>query len=355
MPTSPPIDLRSDTVTRPTDAMRRAMATAEVGDDVMGEDPTVRRLEERVAGLLGMPAALFVPSGTMANQVAIGLHARPGDELVCDAVSHVYLWEGGGISRLWGVTPRTVEPSSGLLGLDDLRGKIRPDDMHYPRTRLICLENTHNRRGGRVHPITAVAEVSGWARAHHLKMHLDGARLMNAVVASGIGADEWSRYFDSASICFSKGLGAPVGSALAGPADFIDEARRVRKVLGGGMRQAGVVAAAALHALDHHVDRLAEDHAHARVLADAVEETPGLSLESGPVETNLVWIKVDPGLGTAREAADALKAEGILVSALGPQVIRACTHLDVDRDAIGRAAGALRRLAKGATRSPAIA
>ena len=355
MPTSPPIDLRSDTVTKPTDAMRRAMAAAEVGDDVMGEDPTVRRLEERTAELLGMPAALFVPSGTMANQIAIGLHAKPGDELVCDAVSHVYLWEGGGISRLWGVTPRTVEPTSGLLGLDDLRGKIRPDDMHYPQTRLICLENTHNRRGGRVHPITAVAEVSGWARAHHLKMHLDGARLMNAVVASGIAADEWARYFDSASVCFSKGLGAPVGSALIGPSDFIAEARRVRKVLGGGMRQAGTIAAGALHALEHHVERLAEDHEHARILADAAAETPGLSLEAGRVETNLVWISVDPSLGTARAVADALKADGILVSALGPQVVRACTHLDVSRTDAERAAGALRELAKTAARTPAMA
>lgn len=355
MPTSRPIDLRSDTVTKPTDAMRRAMAEAEVGDDVMGEDPTVRRLEERTAERLGMPAALFVPSGTMANQIAIGLHAKPGDELVCDSVSHVYLWEGGGISRLWGVTPRTVEPSGGLLGLDDLRGMIRPDDMHYPRTRLICLENTHNRRGGRVQPITAVAEVSGWARAHHLGMHLDGARLMNAVVASGIGADEWARYFDSVSICFSKGLGAPVGSALAGPSDFIDEARRVRKVLGGGMRQAGVIAAAALHALEHHVERLAEDHEHAQLLAASVAETPGLDLESGRVETNLVWIRVDPSLGTARDVVAALKADGVLVSALGPQVIRACTHLDVERAAVDRAAEALRKLADAPARTPALA
>ncbi len=344
MPTSAPIDLRSDTVTRPTAAIRRAMAEAEVGDDVMGEDPTVRQLEDRVAELLGKPAALFVPSGTMANQIAIGIHAKPGDELVCDATAHVYLWEGGGISRLWGVTPRTVEPASGLMGLDDLRGKIRPDDMHYAQTRLVCMENTHNRRGGRVHPITAVAEVAGWAQAHHLKMHLDGARLMNAVVASGIGADEWARYFDSISVCFSKGLGAPVGSALIGSTDFIDEARRVRKVLGGGMRQVGMIAAGALYALNHHVDRLADDHANAQILAAAVEETAGLSLESGPVETNLVWISVSPSLGSARQLADALKAAGVLVSVLGPQVIRACTHLDAPRAAVEQAATTLRKL-----------
>ena len=349
MPTTPLIDLRSDTVTKPTAAIRRAMAEAEVGDDVMGEDPTVRQLEDRTAELLGKPAALFVPSGTMANQIAIGLHARPGDELVCDAVSHVYLWEGGGISRLWGVTPRTVEPASGLMGLDDLRGKIRPDDMHYAQTRLVCMENTHNRRGGRVHPITAVAEVAGWAQAHHLKMHLDGARLMNAVVASGIAAEEWARYFDSISICFSKGLGAPVGSALVGSTDFIDEARRLRKVLGGGMRQAGMIAAGALYALNHHVGRLAVDHENAQILADAVAATPGLSLESGRVETNLVWISVAPALGTARSVADQLKADGFLVSVLGPQVLRACTHLDVSRAEVEQVAGAFRRLGKGAT------
>ena len=346
MPTPPLIDLRSDTVTRPTDAIRRAMAEAEVGDDVMGEDPTIRALEDRTAELLGKPAALFVPSGTMSNQIAIGLHCKPGDELLCDTTAHVYLWEGGGIARLWGVTPRTIEPSSGLLGLDDLRGKIRPDDMHYAQTRLVCLENTHNRRGGRVHPLTAVAEVAGWARAHGLKMHLDGARLMNAVVAGGISADEWARYFDSISVCFSKGLGAPVGSALVGSSDFIDEARRIRKVLGGGMRQAGIIAAGALYALNHHVDRLAEDHEHAQILARTVEETPGLSLESGPVETNLVWISVAPSLGTARSVADQLKAEGVLVSVLGPQVIRACTHLDASRADVLKAAGALRGVSK---------
>ena len=300
MSTMAPIDLRSDTVTRPSPEMRRVMAEAEVGDDVMNEDPTVLRLQERTAELLGKEAALFVPSGTMANQVAIGLHSRPGDELICEPTSHVYLWEGGGIARLWGVTPRTLEPEHGLLNLSDLQGKVRPNDPHYPRTRLLCLENTHNRAGGKVHSITAIAELSGWARAHGVAMHLDGARLMNAVIASGIPAAEWCRYFDTVSICFSKGLGAPVGSAVAGTGEAIHEAQRLRKVLGGGMRQAGIVAAAALYALDHHVQRLAEDHRNARALAAAVEATPGLSLESGPVETNLVWINVDPSLGTAR-------------------------------------------------------
>ena len=345
MPTPPVIDLRSDTVTRPTAAMRRAMADAEVGDDVMNEDPTILRLQETTAALLGKEAALFVPSGTMANQIAIGLHTRPGDELVCDPTAHVYVWEGGGIARLWGVTPRTIEPAHGLLQLGDLKGKVRPDDSHYARTRVVCLENTQNRKGGKVHPITTVAEIAGWARAHGLAMHLDGARLMNAVVASGIAAAEWARYFDTVAICFSKGLGAPVGSAIVGSHDAIHEAHRLRKALGGGMRQAGIIAAGALHALENHVTRLAEDHQNAQILAKAVEETPGLSLESGPVETNLVWIVVDPSLGTAREVADRLKAEGVLISALGAQVVRACTHLDVSKADVTRAADILRRLA----------
>ncbi len=345
MSSSPVVDLRSDTVTRPTAAMRRAMAEAEVGDDVLNEDPTVLRLQERTAELFGKEAALFVPSGTMANQIAVGLHCRPGDELVCDPTAHVYLWEGGGISRLWGVTPRTIEPEHGLLQLGDLRGKARPDDSHYARTRLICLENTQNRKGGKVHPITSVAEIAGWARAHGLAMHLDGARLMNAVVAGGIAAAEWARYFDTVAVCYSKGLGAPVGSALVGSHDAIHEAHRLRKVLGGGMRQAGIIAAGALHALENHVERLAEDHRNAQILARAVEESPGLSLESGPVETNLVWIAVEPGLGTAREVAGRLKAEGVLVSVLGAQVIRACTHLDVSEADASRAADLFRRLA----------
>jgi threonine aldolase len=243
------------------------------------------------------------------------------------------------------VTARTIAGERGLLAPALLRDKVRPDDGHYVRTRLVCLENTHNRGGGRVQPIEQVGEISAWARARGLAMHLDGARLMNAVVATGIPAHEWARHFDTVSICFSKGLGAPVGSALAGPGDLIRKAHRLRKVFGGGMRQAGILAAAALHALEHHVERLAEDHANAQILARAVEETEGLRLESGPVETNLVWIAVDPALGTAPELAARLRAEGVLVSALGPQVIRACTHLDVARDDVALAADLIRRVA----------
>jgi len=340
----PPIDLRSDTVTRPTPAMIKAMMEAEVGDDVFGDDPTVKALEARTAELLGKEAALYMPSGTMANQIAIGVHTRPGDELICAATSHVYLWEAGGIARHSGVTARTFEGDFGLLSPIEIEGALRPDDAHYVRTRLVCLENTHNRGGGRVHPIESIAAIARWAHGHRLTMHLDGARLMNAVVASGVPAEEWSRYFDTVSICFSKGLGAPVGSALAGTIEAIREARKLRKLMGGGMRQAGVIAAAALYALENHVERLAEDHANAQILAAAASETEGLRLESGPVETNLVWIDVESSLGSAAEVAAYLKSQGVLVAALGSQVIRACTHLDVSRADVEYAANVIRQL-----------
>ncbi len=343
---SPPIDLRSDTVTRPTAAMRRAMAEAGVGDDVYGEDPTVDALEARTADLMGKEAALFVPSGTMANQIAIGLHAGPGDELICDSTAHVYRWEGGAIARLWGVTTRTIGAAGVPFTTAAQIGEVQPDDPHYVRTRLVCLENTHNRGGGRILPLANIAEIAAWARERNVAMHLDGARLMNAVVATGVAATEWARHFDTVSICFSKGLGAPVGSALAGTAEAIRAARRLRKMLGGGMRQAGLIAAGALYALEHHVDRLADDHDHARILARAVEETEGLALESGPVETNLVWITVAPALGTASEVAARLRERGVLASALGPHVLRACTHLDVTKTEVEHAASLIRQLAR---------
>ncbi len=343
----PMIDLRSDTVTKPGTAMRRAMAEAEVGDDVYGEDPTVTLLERRTAELLGKEAALFVPSGTMANQIGVGVHTRPGDELLCDPTAHVYMWEGGGVARLWGVTPRTFVGTGvdGNWSAADLEGKIRVDDPHYVRTRLVSLEITQNRLGGLVPPHEVVAATAAWARTHKLALHLDGARLMNAVVASGLTAAEWSRHFDTVSLCYSKGLGAPAGSAIAGSAASIAAARRLRKLLGGGMRQAGVLAAAALYALDHHVDRLAEDHANAKLIADVVAKTDGLSLEAGRVDTNLIWIVVDPSLGTAADFVTRLKRAGVLVSALGPQVIRACTHLDVAQDQAERAAAAIKQVA----------
>jgi threonine aldolase len=338
------IDLRSDTVTKPTPAMRAAMFAAEVGDDVYGEDPTVNQLEERVADTLAKEAALFVPSGTMANQVAVRLHCRPGDELLCEATSHVYLWEGGAPAALSGVTTRLIPGAFGVLSVRDLEGTLHPpDDIHSPTSRLVCLENTHNRGGGRVYPVETVREVSAWARRNGLGLHLDGARLWNAVVASGVAAREWCGHFDTVAVCFSKGLGAPVGSALAGTRDMIRQARRVRKLYGGAMRQAGFLAAACLYAMDHHIDRLVEDHANAKLLAAAVADTPGLKLVPPAVETNLVWFEVAPEVGTARQVAGRLKDHGILVAALGETVVRACTHLDVSRADCERAAEVIRR------------
>jgi threonine aldolase len=339
------IDLRSDTVTRPTPAMRAAMNAAEVGDDVFGEDPTVNRLEQAVADRLGMEAAVYVPSGTMSNQIAVKAHTRPGDELLCDANCHIYCYEQGGPAVLSGVSCRTIDGDFGILDLSQLEDKIRADDQHCVRTRMVCLENTHNRGGGRIYPIEKIEAISQWARRHNLVMHLDGARLWNAVVATGIAARAWARHFDTVSVCFSKGLGAPVGSALAGPRDFIKEARRVRKLFGGGMRQAGAIAAAALYALDHHVERLADDHANAQIIAQAFADTPGLRLQPPEVETNLIWVRVDPKLGTVKEVGARLKQHGVLVHASGP-LLRACTHLDVSRAQAEHAADAIRSLAR---------
>lgn len=337
------IDLRSDTVTRPTPGMRAAMAAAEVGDDVFGDDPTVNRLEERLATLLGKEAALFVPSGTMSNQIAVKAHTVPGDELLCDANCHIYNYEVGGAAQLSGVTCRCIDGEFGILDVSQLEDKIRPINEHLVITRMVCLENTHNRGGGKVYPLVKIAAVSRWARKHNLIMHLDGARLWNAIVATGIPAAQWAQHFDTVSVCFSKGMGTPVGSALSGPKTLIAKARRIRKLFGGGMRQAGILAAAALYALDHHVERLAEDHRHAQVIAEAIRDTPGLSLWPAEVETNLIWFRVSPDLGTPKDVAAALKQHGVLVHPSGPQTARACTHLDVSSAQAERAADVIRK------------
>jgi threonine aldolase len=337
------IDLRSDTVTRPTPGMRAAMAAAEVGDDVFGEDPTVIRLQERLAALLGKEAALFVPSGTMSNQICVRAHTQPGDEILCDAGCHIYNNEQGGPAALSGVMCRTIDGAHGILELEQLQNKIRPDDEHCVRTRLVCLENTHNRGGGRIYPLDKIRAISGWARANGLGMHLDGARLWNAIVATGVPGAEWGRHFDSVSVCFSKGLGAPVGSALAGTKAFIAKGRRIRKLYGGGMRQVGVLAAAALYALDHHVQRLTDDHRNAKVIAQAIADTPGLRLNPPEVETNLIWFEIDPELGTSTDVIAALKQRGVLVHPGGPQRCRACTHLDVSAAQAERVAETIRQ------------
>jgi threonine aldolase len=335
------VDLRSDTVTRPTAGMRAAMAAADVGDDVFGEDPTVNRLEERVADFLGKEAAIFVPSGTMSNQIAVRIHTRPGDELLCDGNCHIFQYEAGAPAALSGVTCRTFAGEDGILDLSQLEGEIHPDNQHLTVTRLICLENTHNRGGGKVYPLEKIAAISQWARQNELAMHLDGARLWNAIVATGVSGKEWGRHFDTVSVCFSKGLGAPVGSALAGSRELIAKARRVRKMFGGGMRQAGVLAAAALHALDHHIDRLRDDHENAQIFAAAVRSCPALKLVPDAVETNLVWFRIDPAAGDAHELTRRLAERGIHVHPLGSHTLRACTHLDVSAAEVRRAAETL--------------
>jgi len=342
---SPPIDLRSDTVTKPTPAMRAAMAAAEVGDDVAGEDPTVNALEARIADLLGKEAALYVPSGTMSNQIAVRVHCTAGDEFLCETGCHIYRYEQGAYAQLFGVTVQPVDGEHGVLHLAQLVDRIRPEDDHAVRTRLVCLENTHNRGGGRIQPLESVAEICRWAQVNGLTRHLDGARLFNAVVATGIAADVWAGHFDTVSICFSKGLGAPVGSALCGSADAIRRARRVRKVLGGSMRQAGIIAAGALYALEHNIERLAEDHEKARTLADAIRETPGLTLDPDVVDTNIVIFKIAPELGTAAEFTERLAEHGVLMYDVARQHIRAVTHLDVTMEQVRSAGERIRRLA----------
>jgi threonine aldolase len=338
-----PIELRSDTFTRPTSGMRAAMQAAEVGDDVFGEDPTVNRLEERVADLLGKEAALFVPSGTMSNQIGVRCHTQPGDEMLCDVNCHIYNYEAGAAVVLSGVSPRTLDGEYGILDVSHLEGKIRPINDHMVRTRLVCLENTHNRGGGRIFPLAKIQAIRAWTQKHGLALHLDGARLWNAVAATGIPIRTWADEFDTVSVCFSKGLGAPVGSALVGPHAFITRARRVRKLFGGGMRQAGVLAAAALYALDHHRERLTEDHRNARTLAEAVGDTPGLRLSPPDVQTNILIIDVDRDLGTAADVQRTLQEHGVQVLTTGPQQLRAVTHLDVSSAQTERAADVIRK------------
>lgn len=340
------LDFRSDTVTRPTPQMRAAMAGAAVGDDVFGEDPTVNRLQQRVAEMLSKEAAMYVPSGTMSNLIGVRLHCKPGDEMICEAGCHAYNFEQAGYAQLGGVAARPVQGEYGVMRLEQLQQLVRPDNPHFVRTRMVSLENTHNRGGGRIQPYETVEAICRWARQNGLATHLDGARLFNAVVATGIEAPRWSQHFDTVSVCFSKGLGAPVGSALAGPGDLIDEAVRHRKVLGGGMRQAGIIAAAALYALEHHIDRLAEDHANARRLADGIRQIDELELRPSQPDTNLVFFRVDPAWGTAPEFSAGLKQRGLLMNATAPTMIRAATHLDVDSDDVDRAVAILKDVAR---------
>jgi threonine aldolase len=320
------IDLRSDTVTRPTEGMRRAMLEAPVGDDVFGEDPTVIRLEEHVADLLGKEAALYAPSGTMTNQIGVHVSTNRGDEVLLHEGSHIFVYEAGAPAMLSSVQLRTLAGENGVIDPDTVSAAVRPEDVHFPRSRLLCLENTHNTAGGKVFPLEDFAVVAKAAKDLGLKVHLDGARLFNAQAATGIPAREWCAHADTVSVCSSKGLGAPVGSLLAGNEETIREARRVRKAFGGGMRQAGIIAAAALYAFENNIERLSEDHARARNLAAGLRE---VGYEASKPDTNLVLIAVeDPP-----EYLGALAREGVLATPGKPGFVRLCTHLDVgDRE-----------------------
>jgi threonine aldolase len=327
------IDLRSDTVTRPTAAMREAMASAEVGDDVYGEDPTVNELQRRAAELLGKEAALFVPSGTMGNQIAIACHAPRGSEVICEARSHVLDYEMGAMAAIAGVIPRAVAGrDGGRLAWEDVRGAIRPFTSYNSGTGLVTVENTHNMAGGTVLPLDAAREVCECARERGLATHLDGARVFNAAAALGVTAAEVAAPFDTVMFCLSKGLAAPVGSLLAGPASLVEEAWIVRKRLGGGMRQAGVLAAAGLVALERMVGRLAEDHANARVLAGGVAALPGVAADPETVQTNIVIFDLDERAPDAAELSARLRDRGVLANPVGPRRMRMVTHCDVSRD-----------------------
>ena len=343
--TTPPIDFRSDTVTKPSPGMRQAIANAEVGDDVIDTDPAVERLQSLCAEMLGMEAAIFMPSGSMTNQIAIRVHCQPGDEFICESGCHIYNYEQGAFAQLSGVSSKTVDGDFGVLHVDQLRNLIRPDNEHLVSTRLVCLENTHNRGSGRIQPYKNVVEICQWAGEKGLRRHLDGARLFNAAVASGIAVADWAKHFDTVSVCFSKGLGAPVGSALAGSKELIKRARRARKLFGGGMRQAGIIAAGALYAMENNIERLAEDHANAQVLARAIRQSEGLTLQPDAVDTNILISHVDPSLGTASEFVDAMRVEGILAMATAPQLIRLVTHLDVSAEQVAKACEVIKRVA----------
>ncbi|MES1158081.1 MAG: GntG family PLP-dependent aldolase [Haliangium ochraceum] len=332
------IDLRSDTVTRPSAGMRAAIAAAEVGDDVLGDDPTVDGLQRRMAVLLGQEAALFVPSGSMANQIALLIHCRPGDEVIVSQGAHTAFHEAGAASAIAGVQLIAVGNDHGLFNGDDVAGAAKGDSRLAPPTRLVCVENTHNRGGGTVWPDADLDSVVRTARARGLSLHLDGARLMNAAVASRRAPADLAAPFDTVAFAFSKGLGAPVGSVIAGRWPDIERATQLRKMLGGGMRQAGLLAAAALWALDHNVDRIVEDHDNARLLAERLAVIPGVTLDLARVQTNIVMADLAPPLPPAAEIAAALHGHGVRVLPFGPRRLRFVTHLDVDRRACEEAA-----------------
>lgn len=340
------IDLRSDTVTLPTEEMRRAMAEAEVGDDVYGEDPTIQRLERLAAEIMGKEAALFVPSGTMGNQVSVMTHTQRGDEVIMEAESHVYYYEVGAMAVLSGVQARPVPGRRGVMDPDDVRKAIRErNNIHFPRTSLVVLENTHNRGGGKVLPLENVKAISDIAHSNGLSVHMDGARIFNAQVATGIPVSEYAKYADSVMFCLSKGLCAPVGSMVVGSKDFINKARKNRKMLGGGMRQAGVLAAAGIIALTKMVDRLQEDHDNAKLLAQKLQQL-GYGVDPEEVETNMVVVNVTPTGKDVHTMEMELRSRGVLANANSPKTLRLVTHYGITRDDVMMAVDAFADIMK---------
>jgi threonine aldolase len=338
-----PIDLRSDTVTRPTPAMRKAMADAEVGDDVFGEDPSVNRLQDRVAEILGTEAALFVPTGTMGNQICLAAQSRPGDEIILDENAHILNYEGGGPAFLSGLLVRALKGAHGLLTADQIADVIHPPgNAHVAPTTIISVENTHNRSGGTIYELSELKRIRELAAKHDIRVHMDGARVWNATIASGLKESDFAAQADSISVCFSKGLGAPVGSAAAGTKDMLRRAHRYRKIFGGGMRQAGVLAAAALYALENHRERLVEDHQKAAILARELTQHPKLVIEA-PVQSNILIIKLHNTEQRGAQLAEKCGQDGVLFFATGKQTFRLVTHLDVPVQAMKTAADIILR------------
>ncbi len=339
------IDLISDTVTRPTPAMRRAMAEAEVGDEQLGEDPSVNRLQEMVAELTGKEAALFLPSGTMCNLIGIKVHTQPGDRILIERTAHPVTSEAGGPALVCGVMTHLLDGVRGVFTAEQVEEAAdQGDQVHTPPATLVCVENTHNRGGGKIWPLTTLQAVSATAHRLGLKVHMDGARLLNAVVATGIPTQVWCRAVDTVWIDLSKGLGCPAGAVLAGDRETIRRARRYKQMFGGAMRQAGILAAAGIYALEHHVERLAEDHVHARELAGGLAEIPGIRIDPAEVETNIVFFEVHGTGMTAQDFTQALLREGVRMGAVGRYRVRAVTHLDVTRQDIERAIAAVHRV-----------
>jgi threonine aldolase len=322
------IDLRSDTVTKPSPAMRQAMIEAEVGDDVYGEDTTVNKLQNTIASMFGKEAAMFVPSGVMGNQVCIRTHTNHGDEIIADEDAHIFVYENVAAAALSGVNVKTIRNSNGVITAEQIKKAIRPFAYYLPKTKLICLENTHGRSGGTVFPIDEIKKISGVAKENNIKMHLDGARIWNASVASGVSFDEYAKYFDTISVCMSKGLGAPIGSVILGTKDFIERARVFRKMFGGGMRQVGIIAAAGLFAVENNIGRLEEDHKKAKLLGETLSKIKSFKIDMKLVQTNMVIAEI-AGNYTQDEVLNKLRSNGLLLTPERHNCIRAVTHLDV--------------------------